>query len=60
MDVKAVNAANDSREKKVVDAVIAADADGASVHEIKDILAESAKPVKLAEPVVKEVIVADK
>ena len=59
-DVKVVNAANDSREKKIVDTIIEADAEGASVHEIKDIIAEAAKPVKLAEPVEKEVIVADK
>ena len=59
-DVKAVNTANDSREKKVIDTIIEADAEGASIHEIKDIISEAAKPVKLAEPVEKEVIVADK
>ena len=43
----------------MVYAVLDADAEGASLHEIRDIISESAKPVKLAEPVKKEVIVAD-
>ena len=58
-DAKIINATNNDREQKVVYAILDADSKGASIHEVRDIINEAVKPVKLVAPKKKEEIVAE-